>query len=351
MGDKMSKRLGLKLRRARESLDLTQEELSKSVGLSSEFISLIEVGKRSPSLASLKKISNFLKKDMAYFLTEEEDIFHLLLKDRTLNTRTKTEIKKFKKYCEDYLRIENITGRRLELGPGYLNVSPERMAYEERRRIGLGDEPIRDIFVLVEMNGLRLFHQSFPKEAKISGIFVFYEAERAAFAMVNSSLTYGQQVIMAAHEYCHYLKDRNGGPILDNTDILVEEYLPLYHPREKFAHEFALHFLLPHIKLRQMIHREFRNKSLNFEDIVYLKRYFGVSTQLMLQALYKLKFLSLQRLTEFSELDHIAYEESLFGNLIGDTKPVRGRAQTSTSDRYKSLGVTAYQKKGEIEKV
>lgn len=346
----MPKKLGAKLRKARENLDLTQEQLSKAVGLSSEFISLIEIGKRSPSLTSLRKIAGFLKKDMAYFLTEEENTFNILMRDRTLDKKAKTEIKKFRKYCEDYLRIEEILGRKLELAPAYHHVSPERLAFEERRRIGLGDEPVRDIFSLVEMNGLRLFRHSIPKESKISGIFVFFETEQAAFAMVNSSLPFGQQVLMVAHEYSHFLKDRTGGPILDNLDILVDEYLPLYHPREKFAQEFALHFLLPKNKLKDTIHREFRTKNLNFEDIIYLKRYFGIGTNVMLQTLIKLGYLSLQKFSELSQLDHTTYEESLFGNLIGDAKLTRGISKTITSDRYKSLGVTAYQKKSEIKK-
>ena len=195
------------------------------------------------------------------------------------------------------------------------------------------------------MNGLRLFRQSIPKESKISGIFVFFEAEQAAFAMVNSSLPLGHQVLMAAHEYGHYLKDRSGGPILDNLDILIDDYLPLYHPREKFAHEFAQNFLLPQNKLMVTIDREFGTKSLNSEDIIYLKRYFGVGTNVMLRTLFKLDYLSLQKFNELSQLDLTTYEESLFGNLIGDAKTSRGKSKTITSDRYKSLGVTVYQKK------
>ena len=57
--------LGIKLRIERESLGLTQEDLAKAVGLSSEFISLLELGKRMPSLDSLKSISEFLKKESA----------------------------------------------------------------------------------------------------------------------------------------------------------------------------------------------------------------------------------------------------------------------------------------------
>lgn len=340
----MPVKLGVKLKRIRESLGLTQEELSKAVALSSEFISLIEIGKRAPSLVSLRKIAGHLKKDISYFLTEEVNAFDILLHDKKLGKKAKYEIKKFRSFCEDYLKLEEITGKRLEIAPQYHTYNPEKMAEEERRRLGIGDEPIKDIFLLLEMNGLRILRKSLPSEVQIAGLFVFFEAEQAAFALVNNSQPYGQQALMAAHAYCHYLKDRTEGPILDNFDILIDEYVPLYHPREKFAQEFALNFILPQKKLGYIILKELRTKRIKFEDVIYLKRYFGININVMLKTLHKLGYLPFPRFNEFSKIDHLAYEKSLFGDLIGDGIPSTGRGKTISSDRYLSLGVTAYQK-------
>ena len=66
----MSHIVGTKIRSLREELDLTQEELAGSVGLSSEFISLLELGKRDPSLESLSSLARFFKKDLSFFLAE-----------------------------------------------------------------------------------------------------------------------------------------------------------------------------------------------------------------------------------------------------------------------------------------
>lgn len=340
----MSGILGKKLRRARENLGLTQEELSRAVGLSSEFISLLEIGKRTPSLESLRKLAKFLKKDVAFFMEEKEAAFVSLLKDKKLNREAKAEIRNFKKYCENYLKLEELTGRRLEVAPLYSSVTPERMALEERQRLGLGDEPIRDIFALLEINGLRFLRQAVPDKAKIAGLFVFYEAEQSAFAMVNSSFSLGEQSMMAAHLYCHYLKDRLDGPILDNPDIYVEDYLPLYHPREKYAQRFAWFFLMPVTKMQHIITKELHVKSLHYEDVIFLKRYFGVNTLTLLQHLFRWDLLSSQRYSEYLEIDHVAFEKSLFGDVVADRKPTKARAKTLTSDRQKVLGVSAYQK-------
>ena len=337
--------LGIKLRNERENLGLTQEDLGKAVGLSSEFISLLELGKRMPSLDSLKSISEFLKKDVSYFIRERETAFEGLFNQKAVNSLARSDLKKFKKYCDDYLKMEEAAGRRLELAPAYAHLSPERLAIEERRRLGLGDSPIKDIFLLVEMNGLRVFRQSLSEENKISGIFIYFEIKEAAFALINKNLSDGDQRFVAAHEYYHYLRDRYTDPIVDNPDVFVEEYVSLYHPREKFAQTFARRFLMPPTKVSAIIEKDLRSGRLEFEDIVYLKRYFGVSTLAMLQTLRELDYVDLSQLKEFQRLDDVAYEKTLFGKTTGAVSASKGKILPS--DRFKSLAVlvSASQKK------
>ncbi|MFA9452497.1 MAG: helix-turn-helix domain-containing protein [Candidatus Aminicenantaceae bacterium] len=340
----MSGKLGAKLRRARENLGITQEELSKAVGLSSEFISLLEIGKRAPSLDSLRRLSGFLNKDIGYFLQEPEDNFQSLRQEKKLGKEALNVIRRFQRYCEDYLRIEDLTQRRAEPAPFFQNASAERLALEERRRLGLGDEPIRDIFSLLELNGLRILRQVIPETAKIAGIFVFFDAEQAGFALIDASRPLGEQHIAAAHEYAHYLKDRFAGPILDNPDVFIDEYLPLYHPREKFAQQFAYDFLVPPRKLKHVVSKELHARSLHFEDVIFLKRYFGIKTVHMLSILQKQEILPPHRVNEFREVDHAEFERSLFGKVGAEELPGKARTKLISSDRYKTLGVSAFQK-------
>ncbi|MFC2164859.1 helix-turn-helix domain-containing protein [Acidobacteriota bacterium] len=335
----MSSILGSKLRIERENLGLTQEDLAKSVGLSSEFISLLELGKRKPSLDSLKAITIFLKKDITYFLEERETSFEKLIRQKTLNPKAKKKLKKFQKYCDDYLGLEEILGRRLALAPAYSHTHPESLALEERRRLGLGDAPIRNIFFLAELNGLRVFRQIFDPEDKISGIFIYFDVKEAAFALINSGQSLGSQVFTVAHEYYHFLKDRYTDPIVDNPDVFVEDYVSLYHPRERFAQLFARRFLMPPSKVRAVIEKDLRSNKLNYEDVIYLKRYFGVNTLSMLQTLRDLDYLSYYQIKELQNLDHEGYERTLFGKAVGEDQIPKGR--TIPSDRFKSLAVMA----------
>jgi transcriptional regulator with XRE-family HTH domain/Zn-dependent peptidase ImmA (M78 family) len=337
--------LGTRLRREREELGITQDALAKGVGLSSEFISLLELGKRMPSLETLTALADYFKKDVSYFLKEKEETFKIILRAEGLDEAGKAGMKKFKKHCEEYSNLEELTGRRLEPGPIYAYISPERMADEERRRMGFGDEPVRDIFSLLELNGLHIIRQPIPEKSNISGIFIFFEVERAAFALINSTQTVGQQALIAAHEYCHYLKDRNAGPIIDNPDIFIDDYVSLYHPREKFAQTFAVRFLIHPAKVKKIIDKDFRSKRLSFEDVLYLKRYFGVSAPVMLRTLKDLEYISLSKFEEYQKLDPALYEEVFFGKSAEEGRLRRGEKAVILSSRMKSLAIEAYKKK------
>jgi Zn-dependent peptidase ImmA (M78 family)/DNA-binding XRE family transcriptional regulator len=329
--------LGIKLRIERENLGLTQEDLAKAVGLSSEFISLLELGKRMPSLDSLKSIAEFLKKDVSYFMRERETAFERLFNQKTLSSQAKSELKKFVKYCDDYLKLEEAAGRRLELAPVYSHLNPDRLAMEERQRLGLGDSPIRNIFLLVEMNGLRVYRQTLSEGAGISGVFIYFDIKEAAFTLINKNLSEEDQVFVAAHEYYHYLRDRYTDPIIDNPDVFMEEYVSLYHPREKFAQIFARRFLMPPAKVKAIIEKDLKSDRLEFEDVVYLRRYFGVSKQALIQTLRELEYIDYSQYKKFQGLDDAAYEKTLFGKSLG-TESVR-RGKILPSDRFKSLAV------------
>ena len=333
---------GEKIKRARENLGLTQEELAKAVGLSSEFISNIEIGRRSPSFETLITLVNYLKKDFSYFLEEKKPIFKDLLSHKTLSEKEKNEITSFEKYCQDYLMLEESTGRRLELAPLSYNSCPELMAVEERRRLGLMSEPIRDIFNLIEINGLRTCRINLPKESKITGVFVYFPSKEAAFSLINSSLSIEQQSLTAAHQYCHYLKDRLEGPVIDNTDIFFDEHLSLYHPREKFAQVFAQNFMVPPEKLHEIIQKDIKSASMSLEHVIYLKRYFGVDMLMMLNVLKKINILSYTKFCEFKKLDSGKYEEELYGK---SGRLPKEKKKPIPSDRFRTLAVIVCREK------
>ncbi len=328
--------LGTRLRVSREELGLTQDVLSKAVHLSAEFISNLELGKRTPSLETLKSLADFFQVEMSYFLEEKETpkekLFELAGKDKSI----KTGLMKFYDTCREFIELEEALGLRPELAPFYSTASAEDIAFNERNRLGLGNEPIKNVFSLLEMNGLHIIRQSLPEESNISGIFIFFELEQAAFTFISSSHKSDHQVFIAAHEYFHYLKDRSVAVISDNHDVFVNEYLPLYHPREKLAFTFALNFLIPRKKVKDIIRLQFRSTRLKFQNVLFLKKYFGVSTMVMLYALYDYDCLSAAKFREFQKKESSGYENGVFGAQTG---------KELVSDRHKWLVLEALQKK------
>lgn len=336
----MEKIIGMKLKKAREEINLSQGAFAKALGLSSEYISLLEAGKRTPSLDTLRKISVYLNRDIPYFFEEKEIGFVGLLGDSGLDNRMRKIVKNFRTYCEEYLRLEELTGRRLEPAPLYGHISPERLADEERRRLALGDGPIRDVFGLIEMNGLRLLRLPIPLDSKVTGLFIFLEERNAAFALVNSAEPPGLQAFIAAHEYCHYLKDRFEGPIIDNPDVYIDEYASLYHPREPFAQAFAARFLMPPARVGEIVAKEFGSGRLSFEDVLYLKRYFGISTAAILRTLRDLGLLTRAKFEDYFKFEAAGREKELFGNIVEEGEGSwlgRLKKKTIPSDRFKLL--------------
>jgi len=300
---------GAKLKKARTELGLSQGAVGRALGLSSEFISLLEADKRAPSLDTLNKIASLLRKDIGYFLEEKEGAF---------NIPSSPILQRFKRYCDDYLLLERLAGpgRRLGLAPLYSNISPERLTEEERRRLGLGDEPIRDIFALAELNGCRILRLPIPAASKLSGAFIFLEDKEAAFALINSADPPGRQAFTAAHEYCHYLKDRHEGPLIDDPDVFSDEFVSLSHPREEFAQTFAACFLMPASKVRATIEKEFGGRKLTYEYVLYLKRYFGVSSTAMLRRVRGLGYLSAAQHEDWLKLHPETCEKEVFGSSL-----------------------------------
>lgn len=341
----MDKLLGTRLKKAREEVNLSQGAFAKALGLSSEYISLLESGKRTPSFETLQKVAAFLNRNVAYFFEDKRPAFEVLFDRPEADDRVRKDLQRFRATCDRYLALEEATGRRLELAPTYARISPERLAEEERRRLGLGNEPIRDVMALCEVNGCRIIRQTLGDEARIAGLFVFDEERKAAFALVNANEPAGLQTLIAAHLYGHYLMDRADSPIVDNPDVVVDEYVSLYSPREQFAQAFASRFLVPPEKLAELVEKDLRTRSLTFDDVLFLKRYFGVSTRAMLRTLRARGTLPEAKFEEFFRRGPEDREQEVFGSLSGQeerrARALFRKSRTIPSDRFRLLEAEA----------
>jgi len=64
--------LGQRIRKRRQTLKVTQQELAKATGVTPQHISAIEQGKRDPSLASLARLAEELGVTVDYLVAGKE---------------------------------------------------------------------------------------------------------------------------------------------------------------------------------------------------------------------------------------------------------------------------------------
>ena len=342
--------VGAKLKKARTELRLSQAAFARALGFSSEFISLLEADKRAPSLTTLNKIAAYLKKDIHDFLQEKEGAFNILLRGDALkgpeglDAASQAVLQRFKRYCDDYLRLERSPPAASSSLPSTANISPERLADEERRRLGLGDEPVRDIFALSRQR-LPLPPPSHPRRAKVSGVFIFLEHKGAAFALVNSADHPAARPSPPPTNTATTSRTAARGRSSTTPMFSSTTMSPSTIRGRKFAQTFAACFLMPASKVRAIIEKEFGGRRLTFDQVLYLKRYFGVSFAAMLRKVREMGFVSAAQFEDFIKRDPDRREREVFGARAGE-RTSAGRP--IFSDRYKLLQLEVTKKKRQM---
>lgn len=184
-------------------------------------------------------------------------------------------------------------------------------ANEKRNALGLGDEPISNIFNLLENQGIFLFIKPFKGNASA----MFMRTKDIHIVIINSKHTLGHQIFSAAHELSHFFFDKElmGGVCLANKYNQDQEV-------ERLADFFASYFLMPEEGLLKHISKRKKkaNSCLDLSDIIYLQQYFRVSWQAMLYRLLNMGELSLEEVEKYktvsikSEAAKLGYDLDLY---------------------------------------
>lgn len=245
--------LGRRIRSARESCALTQEQLGEFAGLNRVAIGQIEAGTRSVSSLELDRIAHAVGRDIKSFFAasfvERDALAALFRSDAEL-----AEQADLVKALQDSLALgHEMTNleRLLEidrvqlLTASYELPAPksrwdaiqqgQKVATEERQRLGLGVAPIGDLSDLLETQGVRTGVVALPEN--ISGL-TLVDSAIGVFVVINSKHVAMRQRFSLAHEYGHVLLDRDRAGAIsraeNRSDLL-----------EVRANAFAAEFLMP----------------------------------------------------------------------------------------------------------
>src|SRR5579863_4036656 len=165
--------LGQRIRRAREACRMTQEDAAKHVGVSRPTFVQIEAGNRQVSSLELDKLAYLFGRDIREFVADsfqEEDSLTALFRAQPAVVGEPEVLNKLRECMalgRELTNLERLVGidRDLSAVASYPFPAPkvrweavqqgQRLAEDERRRLGLGFAPLPDVSELLESQGVR----------------------------------------------------------------------------------------------------------------------------------------------------------------------------------------------------
>ena len=307
--------LGRRIRQARETASLSQDDVAKHLGLPRSAISLIEGGKRKVDSLELQKFSRLVGKNILFFLDEETNQASVNKKpvsDKQSSSSEKEksqeldptqilfsanqaidispdreQIERFRDFHRNYGNLARMLNRisdPLPTEPFYNIYKPtpaaaKWMAAKERARLGLPSSvPVGNMRSILENQGVRVMAWSL-KTPKLGGCFIF-SPSLGSFVLVKSNLRASSANMLnfvLAHEYCHYLIHRQQRGIACDLSNYRK-------PEEYFAQWFAANFLMPEEALvpKLITYLKKTDGEISAEIVMHLALDFGVSYTAML---------------------------------------------------------------------
>lgn len=244
--------LGLRLKKARKAADISQLDAANAISVPRTAITQIESGKRSVSTLELTKLAELYQRSVMSFLeesdNEDEDLLVALYRmEPGLDSKeSKAQVNKYVSWCRQGHDLEQLLGRDHRYGPPtYSEPTPrsiseaisqgEKVADQERKRLGIGCSPIPDMSELINEQGIWASGANFIDS--ISGLFL----KDSSFGMaifVNAEHVRARKRFSYAHEYAHALLDRDARQTVSKATNSSDL-------REKRANAFAAAFLMP----------------------------------------------------------------------------------------------------------
>jgi Zn-dependent peptidase ImmA (M78 family)/DNA-binding XRE family transcriptional regulator len=341
--------VGARLRKLRTGSGFSQEQVAAALSIPRSAISLIESGERSlasSELARLATVYGWPVEKVLFGSVDEptgrpgEDIGTVIRYFRTAGAIAPAGEEPWLDEAEEHWRNyalleEKVFGaQRWDLPiypvpPGRPHEQGEHLGAQERRRLGLHLAPIRSMIDLLEGEGIKVLLLPFDTEGEVAGCYFFSE-ELGPCVVVNKTDPPARRRFTEAHEYCHFLVDR---------ESVEGEICGPSRRREYFemrANSFAAALLLPPGGVYQALEEaDIGLDEIGPEDVVHLMYRFGVSREAILWRLLNLRLISSPRRKELS-----GFSVSELSDRLGyELEP--GQSE-SAPDRYRRLAVDAW---------
>ena len=253
--------IGRSLRFARESRKITQEEAAAVLRLQTSAISRMESGQRQVSTLELTLLAEFYSRPMEWFVTptsETETFDPIVALFRAEPGLQSDVVKKQARHCLRLLsegaKLKRLTGSsteetslpRYELpaprSAGHAIAQGQQVAEQERRRLQLGQAPVRVPETMALQN---IWTAALELPDDISGLFL-RSPDFGMAILANRSQAPVRRRFSFAHEHGHALMDRDESAMvtsIHNTRTRTEQR----------ANAFAAAFLMPEDGVREFM--------------------------------------------------------------------------------------------------
>jgi len=344
-GTRLAEVVGRRVRDLRERSGLTLRQLSERTGIAVSSLSEIETGRNAPRLETVVRLAQALNVPFDVLISLPDETIESYL--RTIETPENIgALQLWLERCRRYLQIEALLGQQKSLTPAYPTPEGswdkqvaliEQLAQAERRRLGLGNEPIADMVAVVEHAGLRVVGADLPPDDLDGALFQFPQKE-AAVALINRSKPPLRQRFTLAHEYAHLLLHREHRVVWDRSIDRVSSI------EERQANAFAAAFLMPAERINGM-YDEYklprRRTQLPIFGWVAMRRRFGVSYAALAWRLFNLGYVNEEErdwVLQDGSRQLTQMERALYGD-VSEPPPI-----PTLTDRLRTLVLHAYLK-------
>ena len=288
--------LGRRLREARKSRGLTQQQAADALSVARTTITAVEKGERRTRAEELVRLANLYGRKVNELVSAREPLPDFAVQFRTATERAGSSrvqeqidqaVSDFQHMCEDYKYLERLNGISSE--PAYPVQYPTKgisaefaaqdIASSERNRLGLGDGPLLRLRELLEEEvDLRVFLVDLPSQ--IAGLFAYTE-ELGGCVAINAQHPRERRRWTLAHEYGHFLTTRY------QSEIAVLGAYDRLPASERLADAFSACFLMPESGLRRRFNEHSRSSggSLTAADVCRMAHYYAVSVEAMMRRL------------------------------------------------------------------
>ncbi len=289
-------KLGDRLRAARATAGLTQEEAAKQLDMARTTMVAIERGDREirpDELVALASLYNLSVGSLLRPSAVHVDLvgqFRRNLKRGDAPSEQLKSLQMLQRLATSYVELEHRLGQQQSfdyppvtpIGRGGLERQAEDLAQEVRVRFGLGLAPIADIQTFAELEmGLRVFVRPLPSD--VSGVFA-YTPELGACVLLNRNHPPTRRSTTLAHEIAHLLTSRE--------EATVDTEHGRKPPTERFADYFAAAFLMPGTAVRRAFSDHERAASrFSPRHLILMAVKFHVSIEAMCRRLEQLDLL------------------------------------------------------------